>query len=242
MSGKKVAYDLDSKGNAALSAMLIDALGDLNHIERVPFDRPYEHYFQQFVEGKIDVISVYTTDQSYHLKELGKEINIINPQSYGIDFYGDNLFTTQKEIDEHPDRVKKISQATLKGWQYALDHPDEIIQLIRQKYAPDLSEQALQYQAQSTRQMILPEFIKLGSYSLKRFQQTTEIYQRFGFIKKNQLLDKKFFSRQVTASSAVVKLTEQEKTWMEVHPQIIVGGEQDWPPLILLMPMESMQA
>ena len=230
MSGKKVAYDLDSKGNAALSAMLIDALGDLNHIERVPFDRPYEHYFQQFVEGKIDVISVYTTDQSYHLKELGKEINIINPQSYGIDFYGDNLFTTQKEIDEHPDRVKKISQATLKGWQYALDHPDEIIQLIRQKYAPDLSEQALQYQAKSTRQMILPEFIKLGSYSLKRFQQTTEIYQRFGFIKKSQLLDKKFFFRQVTASSAVVKLTESEKKWLKAHPQIIVGGEQDWPP------------
>ena len=230
MRGKKVAYDLDSKGNAALSTMLLDALGNLSLIKRTVFDQPYEHYFQQFVENKIDVISVYTTAQPYRLKELGIEINIINPQSYGIDFYGDNLFTTQKEVDEHPERVKKISQATLKGWQYALDHPDEIIKLIRQKYAPELSEQSLQYEARATRQMILPKFIKLGSYSLKRFQQTTEIYQRFGFIKKNKWLDKKFFYQQAVEDSIHINLTEQEKTWMKVHPQIIVGGEQDWPP------------
>jgi len=230
MSGKKVAYDLDSKGNASLSAMLLDALGNLSHIERVPFDRPFEHYLQQFIEGKIDAISIYTTAQPYRLKELGIEVNIINPQSYGIDFYGDNLFTTQKEIEEHPERVKKISQATLKGWQYALDHPDEIIQLIRQKYALELSEQSLQYEARTTRKMILPELIKLGSYSLKRFRQTTEIYKRFGFIKENQSLDNNFFYQQVAEDSIHVDLTEQEKTWLKAHPQIIVGGEKDWPP------------
>ena len=229
MSGKRISYDVDSKGNSPLSAMLLDALGDLSNIERVIFDKSYEHYFQQFVEKKIDVISVYTTAQPFRLKELGIDVNIISPQSYGIDFYGDNLFTTQQEVDEHPERVEKIRQATLKGWQYALDHPDEIIQLIRQKYEPELSEQALQYEARATRQMIVPEFIKLGSVSLKRLQKTVETYQRFDLLKTNQILDKKFFYKQ-SLDSITVDLTEQEQQWMIDHPQVSVGGEPDWPP------------
>lgn len=172
---------------------------------------------------------MYTTAQPFRLKELGIDVNIISPQSYGIDFYGDNLFTTQQEVDEHPERVEKIRQATLKGWQYALDHTDEVIQLIRQKYEPELSEQALQYEARATRQMIVPEFIKLGSVGLKRLQKTVETYQRFGFVKTSQALDEKFFYKQ-SFDSITVDLTEQEQQWMIDHPQVSVGGEPDWPP------------
>lgn len=53
ISGKRVSYDVDSKGNSPLSAMLLDALGDLSNIEKVVFDKSYEHYFQQFVEKKL---------------------------------------------------------------------------------------------------------------------------------------------------------------------------------------------
>ena len=57
----------------------------------------------------------------------------------GIDFYGDHFFTTEKEIETHPERVEKMIHATLKGWQYALDNQDEIIDLIIKKYAPKLN-------------------------------------------------------------------------------------------------------
>jgi two-component system sensor histidine kinase EvgS len=124
------------------------------------------------------------------------EVNIINPQSYGINYYGDNLFTSQKELTTHPERVEKMSRATTKGWQYALDHPDEIIQLIRKKYAPSLSEKHLQYEARTIQQMIIPELIELGSVDPMRYQQTAEDYQRMGFVKSSQIKNR-FFIRQI---------------------------------------------
>jgi len=137
MVGKKVAFNMTNQGDASLNSLLFKTIGDLTKIKPAKFD---DHIYQDFIEGKIDVVSAYSTSQPFLLKEQGVEFNIINPQNYGIDFYGDNLFTTQKELVEHPDRVAKISRATIKGWQYALDHPEHIVELIHKKYNAQLSK------------------------------------------------------------------------------------------------------
>lgn len=43
----------------------------------------------------------------------------------GIDFYNDVLFTSESEIERHPEQVKSFREASTKGWQYALAHPNE---------------------------------------------------------------------------------------------------------------------
>lgn len=111
MLGKTVAFNAIDPGDASLNALLLNALGDLTKIHVVSFNNPS---IQDFVEGKIDVVSAYSTAQPYLLKEQGIEVNIINPQNYGLDFYGDNFFTSLKELNDHPERVKKIRQATIK--------------------------------------------------------------------------------------------------------------------------------
>ena len=57
-------------------------------------------------------------------EQKGLAINIIDPRSYGIDLYGDNLFTTEREIREHPERVEKVRRATFRGWAYALKNKE----------------------------------------------------------------------------------------------------------------------
>jgi two-component system sensor histidine kinase EvgS len=83
------------------------------------------------------------------------EVNIIDPRDYGIDFFGDNLFATEKEIKEHPERIEEIIRAVKRGWQYALDHPEEIVDLILKKYdQSNLSRNHLMLSEQSRMQLI----------------------------------------------------------------------------------------
>jgi len=134
MAGKNVMFDIAGGSDAPLLAMLLDALGDLKKVTPVP------HSFNAdaLTLGKVDIVSAYITSQPFALKQTGIETHIINPQNYGIDFYGDNFFTTEAEIRNHPARVKKMIRATLKGWAYALQNPEEIISLILTKYSPEL--------------------------------------------------------------------------------------------------------
>ena len=85
---------------------------------------------EDLIEGKMDAMLAYVSDQPFWFQRRGVPVNIIDPRDYGIDFYGDNLFTTEGEIEKNPERVEKIIRATLKGWEYALANPDEIIDTI----------------------------------------------------------------------------------------------------------------
>ena len=228
MLGKKIAFNIKNKGDASLNALLINALGDITKVHTISVSKAYQ---QDFIDGKIDIISAYSTSQPYLFKEQGVEVNIINPQSYGIDYYGDNLFTSKKELAEHPERVEKMRLATIKGWQYALEHSDEIIQLIRKKYAPTLSKQYLQYEARTTRQMILPELIEIGSIDPKRYQWAGEDYQRLGFTDSADIKNDFFYKQtENIQGDGSVKLTVQEQAWLIAHPVAIFGGLSDWAP------------
>ncbi len=226
MPGKKVAFNVTNLGDVSLNALLLNTLGDVSKIQEVPFATPY---YKDFIEGKTDVVSAYSTSQPYLFELQGIKVNIINPQNYGIDYYGDNFFTTQNELDLHPRRVEKMSAATKKGWKYALDNPDEIIRLIRKKYAPMLSEKYLQYEARTTLQMIVPELIELGSFDPRRYQQAAEDYRRLGFAESSQIKSQ-FFYKQPSQPSALLALSATEKSWINKNPVISVGGLSDWAP------------
>lgn len=226
MIGKTVAFNSNNQGDAQLNALLLNTIVDLSKIREV---KPGTPYYQDFIDSKTDVVSAYSTSQPYLFKELGIEVNIINPQNYGVDFYGDNFFTSLKETNEHPERVKRMIQATIKGWQYALDHSGEIIQLIRSKYAPSLSEGYLQYEARTIRQMIIPELIDLGSVDPKRYQQTAEDYQRLGFVNNSQISEH-FFYHQTINNTASIQLTIGERQWLKDNPVIRFTGDPNWLP------------
>lgn len=72
-----------------------ELLAYLKH-EGIPADRltRVEHSFntQDLIDGKVDAISAYVTNQPYYLDRAGFSYHIYTPRSIGIDFYGDNLF------------------------------------------------------------------------------------------------------------------------------------------------------
>jgi len=208
LAGKKVSTDIFRVGNAQLHIMFLETLGDFR--KKVKLVKPYYDY-NKLINKEVDAMGGYITDQPFWFKSKGVEINIINPQNYGIDFYGDNFFTNKKEIKEHPERVKKMMRASLKGWNYALDHPDEIIELILKKYnTSDKTKEHLEFEANATAQVIARNMIPLGDINLNRFNRIIQAYYRLGLVDSNKLPDDFIYTRK----KLEVSLSKKEKIWL----------------------------
>ncbi|TNF07629.1 MAG: diguanylate cyclase [Gammaproteobacteria bacterium] len=65
---------------------------------------------------------------------------------------------------------------------YALDHPDEIIDLILRKYQPEKTREQLAYEAKSIRRMIQPDLLDVGLINRHRFDRIANIYRERGRI------------------------------------------------------------
>ncbi len=135
--------------------------------------------YKKLLEENVDLIPAYLSNEPYYFKEKNIPINIINPSNYGFNLYGDMIFTTQKEAQNNPQRVKKFKEASLKGWKYALENKDEIIKLIINKYNSTKSYEHLMFEAQAIEKMISKDTIPLGTLDKGRLQYINELYKEY---------------------------------------------------------------
>ena len=78
---------------------------------------PHTWNFNDVVNGRADAMSAYITEVSHLSRLFGAELSVLNPLDYGIDFYGDTLFTRSSYLQENPNVVARFRRASLKGWQ-----------------------------------------------------------------------------------------------------------------------------
>lgn len=98
---------------------------------------PYERNSTQLATGAIDAQLVYRTGSGARLEESGIELNYIWMDDYGIRVYADTIVTTEKTIQNHPDLVLDFLKASLRGWQFAIENPEEAVKATL-THAPDL--------------------------------------------------------------------------------------------------------
>ena len=141
------------------------------------------------ISGKIDAQSAYSTNEPYLLKQNGYEPFIMKPVNYGIDFYGDCMFTNEQEIKDHPERVKAFWDATRLGWEYAMEHPKEIVDIILQKYSRGKTRDALLYETKAMIPLIQPELVEIGHTNPGRWKRSADLYVKAGVLKPDYSLD-----------------------------------------------------
>lgn len=144
---------------------------------------------KDLVEGRVAAMSAYVTDEPFQMKEAGVPFLTFTPRAGGIDFYGDNLFTLQGEIDRHPDRVRRFREASLRGWEYAMTHREEMIDDIIQRYHPPKSRAHLEFEAGQMEQLMHPGLIEIGHTNPGRWRHMAETYAEFGMLPKDFDLD-----------------------------------------------------
>lgn len=163
----------------------------------------YDDYF----DPNIDVLAAYITNQPFYLKEKNIPYHIIYPSAYGIDFYGDCLFTTEKEAKNNPARVQAFRDATAKGWLYALSHKSEIIDLIIEKYKSKKSRAHLAFEADEIEKLILADLVEIGHMNPGRWEHIAKVFHQHHLIPNNYSLDNFLFSTQKAKLPRWVVLT-----------------------------------
>jgi signal transduction histidine kinase len=182
--GKKVM--LSSTDSDFLAMFLREGIGIKPNLINI---LPSSFDFEDLISGRVDAFNSYLTNEPFYMLQKGIEYTVINPNSYGIDFYSDILFTSEQELKQNPKRVAEFRQASLKGWRYAMDHPDEIIDLLINKYQVEKSRAHLQFEADAMRKLILPDLIEIGHMNPGRWQRMADAFIEVGMGDKDFALD-----------------------------------------------------
>ncbi|HEX5709794.1 MAG TPA: diguanylate cyclase [Sulfuricurvum sp.] len=133
------------------------------------------------INGKVDAFNGYSTNEPYYLKEKGVEYVTIDPRKYGVDFYSDCLFTSDKELSDHPERVKAFREASLKGWTDAMNNPEEAIDLILKHYSQAKTREHLRFEADAIHMLMEPELIEIGHMNPARWIYIAKTYHELEF-------------------------------------------------------------
>lgn len=136
------------------------------------------------INKEVDAMSAYVVDEPFHLQEAKIPVTFFFPRTGGVDFFGDSLFTTQKELKNHPERVQAFIDASLKGWNYAFAHPEEITDIILEKYSKRHSRKHLLYEARKMKELIRPDLLEVGYVNPGRWKHIAEVYSELGMIQK----------------------------------------------------------
>lgn len=136
------------------------------------------------LDGKVGAMTGYLSDEPFLLQQAGVAFSVFSPRAGGIDFYGDNLFTTEAELRKNEARVKAFRAASLRGWDYALAHPTEIVDLIVARYKPVKSREHLLFEAERTIQLMHPGLIEVGHMNPGRWRHIADTYADFGMVPK----------------------------------------------------------
>lgn len=165
--GKKVML-ASGQGEVQLRAMLRHEGVEPGRVNIVP----QTWSLDDLIAGRVDAMSAYATVEPRQLLNRGVAPSIMRGADFGVDFYGDILFTSQSEVDRQAQRTEAFLRASLKGWTYALSHPNEIADIILTLPGVaqrGLTRDALVREADDMRAFILPDVIDVGHLSATRF-------------------------------------------------------------------------
>ncbi|WP_372998479.1 ABC transporter substrate-binding protein [Sulfurimonas sp.] len=230
LKGKKIMGVSDSIDNITLLLML-DKFGlktkDIINI-------PASFKIDEFINKKIDAMSAFTTNELYYLNKKGIKYTIFDPVVYGAKYYDVNLFTSKIEILQNPQRVQRFKEASIRGWEYALKHKEEIVEIILQKYnTQNKSKEALLFEAKQIEQLMLSNIYKVGSIDKDRVKIIADSFMQAGFVKKIKNRDIEAFIFDSSAFS--ISFSQKEKEYLEKKKEITMCVDPNWMPFEALV-------
>ena len=141
---------------------------------------------QDLIDGKVDAVSAYISAEPNYLRAKGIQPGIIHSINYGVDFYGDTLFTNRQEVQKNPNRVDAFIRASQKGWNYALAHKEETANLILNMKGVrerGITKQLLLAEARDMEPLILSDIVAVGHINPLRWQSIARELSKTGMLK-----------------------------------------------------------
>jgi len=218
---KSIMLTDNALGNTSLRAMIMSRglTFSQTKVEKHSLD------INDLINNNIDLMSAYSSNEPYVLKKMGIDTVVFAPKDYGFKFYGDILFTSENELINNPSRVKKFTEASLKGWSYAFDNIEESVELIQKKYnIQNKSKDALIYEALELKKLAYFETNKIGSIDKDNIRRISDIYKVLG------LTSEDLNANEFVYDKNKIILTKKERLFLSTLKKLKVHNEMNWPP------------
>jgi ABC-type nitrate/sulfonate/bicarbonate transport system substrate-binding protein len=149
-------------------------------------------------EGKVDALPVFKSNEPDVLRRLGFEVNVLDPDRYGVDVLGQLWVTHRDLLAADPDLFERFDKAALNGLSYAFAHPKEGIDIVM-KYAPTEDRAHQEYMLATEKDSALTEQTStrgLGWQTLDQWSRLQDGLVEFGLI-KTKVDPATFFADQI---------------------------------------------
>ncbi|WP_141502802.1 ABC transporter substrate-binding protein [Paenibacillus luteus] len=185
--GQKIGVKLGGNEELTYRAMVKNAGIDGSKVEEMPA----KYDLSPLLSGQVKAWPGYVINEVLAVQELGNEVNIIQPSDYDINFYADTLFTTEDIIKRDPEMVKSFVQASMKGWSYAIENPEEAAEF-GLKYGDKLTLDHEVSMMKASIPLLEPENLPLGKMDTEAWDVLQKNLIELDFLKKEQKLDDVF--------------------------------------------------
>ncbi len=188
---------------------------------------PHTFTIDAFSAGEVDAMTIFLSNEIYHLNKNNIEYNILSPFSFGIPSYDGNLCTSSAFASSDPDVVRKFRDASIRGWQYAVEHSDELVDLILAKYSQQKSREALQFEAVEIKKAMLHKTIPIGSVSKQQLQSIVTIYKELGLVAESANLDNLIFE---SFDKPILRFSSEEEKYISERKTLRFCVDPNWMP------------
>jgi NitT/TauT family transport system substrate-binding protein len=96
---------------------------------------PFLSNINLYISGAIDATLAMNYNEFYQLKEAGlrpKKEQLLYFRDIGYNIPEDGLYVTREYYRTHRQEVEKFAQATRDGWEWAVNHPEETLDIVMQ--------------------------------------------------------------------------------------------------------------
>ena len=113
----------------------------------------------------------------------GDTVGTIDMNDEGVAMQEDNIFCTKDFAQKNPNTVKAFIYASIKGWQYACEHPDEAAEIVY-KYGSSVSADHQKYMAEQVAKLVTTDtngntVTNIGEMSDDEMNQTLELAKKY---------------------------------------------------------------
>ncbi|WP_407267734.1 ABC transporter substrate-binding protein [Radiobacillus sp. PE A8.2] len=185
--GETVGVKLGGNEELTYRAMVENAGVDGSEITEMPV----KYDLSPLLSGQVKAWPGYVINEVISAQEQGYEVNVISPSDYDINFYADTIFAKDELIENDPELVESFVQASMKGWQYALDNPEEAAEF-GLDYGEDLSLDHEIAMMNASVPLLRPESTPLGNMDESEWASLQDNLLQLEFLTEKQDLSDVF--------------------------------------------------
>lgn len=101
---------------------------------------PQYYSVNLFLQRAVDACSAMDYNEVHMIFQTGidlDELKLFSLRDYGFGFPEDGVYATAETVRQDPQRAIAFRAATLAGWRYAADHPEEALDIVMQYVEKD---------------------------------------------------------------------------------------------------------